>query len=125
MSDRAPPPPVWNTSTPPSMDAVRLMQYDASKKSAGLAYLLWFFLGGLGVHRFYLGQTGTGIVMAIIFILSWATTFIVIGFFGLVIEKARRRRDECREQDDQPDKPDEQAHQPICPCRRAHCQKSR
>ena len=86
MSDRAPPPPpVWNTSAPASMDAVRLMQYDASKKSAGLAYLLWFFLGGLGVHRFYLGQTGTGIVMAILFILSWATTFIVIGFFGLGI----------------------------------------
>jgi TM2 domain-containing membrane protein YozV len=24
------------------------------KKSTGLAYVLWFFLGGLGVHNFYL-----------------------------------------------------------------------
>ncbi|WP_342621698.1 NINE protein, partial [Pseudomonas aeruginosa] len=23
------------------------------------AYLLWFFLGGFGAHRFYLGKTGT------------------------------------------------------------------
>src|SRR5690349_1865524 len=25
-------------------------------KSTGLAYVLWFFLGGLGMHRFYLGR---------------------------------------------------------------------
>jgi TM2 domain-containing membrane protein YozV len=31
-------------------------------KSKGTAYLLWFFLGLLGVHRFYLGKTGTGIL---------------------------------------------------------------
>ncbi len=26
------------------------------KKSVGLAYLLWFLLGGLGIHNFYLGK---------------------------------------------------------------------
>lgn len=31
-------------------------------KSKGIAYLLWFFLGWLGVHRFYLGKIGTGIL---------------------------------------------------------------
>jgi len=25
-------------------------------KSLGLAYVLWFFLGGFGAHRFYLGR---------------------------------------------------------------------
>lgn len=29
--------------------------------SAGIAYLLWAFLGGFGVHRFYLGDTGIGL----------------------------------------------------------------
>lgn len=31
-------------------------------KSKGAAYLLWFFLGAFGVHRFYLGKIGTGIL---------------------------------------------------------------
>ncbi|MCF6306066.1 MAG: TM2 domain-containing protein [Rhodobacteraceae bacterium] len=28
------------------------------KKSSGVAYLLWFFLGGFAAHRFYLGYSG-------------------------------------------------------------------
>jgi len=31
-------------------------------KSKGTAYLLWFFLGVVGGHKFYLGKTGTGIL---------------------------------------------------------------
>jgi TM2 domain-containing membrane protein YozV len=31
-------------------------------KSKGVAYLLWFFLGILGAHRFYLGKVGTGLL---------------------------------------------------------------
>lgn len=82
-----PPAPAMPTSAPaaPSSDAARLMQYDAAKKSAGIAYVLWFFLGGLGVHRFYLGQTGSGAAMAIIFGLSWLTLFIGIGFVGFAV----------------------------------------
>jgi TM2 domain-containing membrane protein YozV len=66
-------------------DAARMMQYDAAKKSPVVAYLLWFFLGGLGVHRFYLGRITSGIIMAIVFGLSWVTTIIGIGFLGLGI----------------------------------------
>jgi TM2 domain-containing membrane protein YozV len=69
----------------PSSDVARLMQYDAAKKSAVIAYLLWFFLGGFGVHRFYLGRIGSGIVMAIIAILSWITVVVAIGFLGLAV----------------------------------------
>jgi TM2 domain-containing membrane protein YozV len=36
------------------------------KPSTGVAYLLLIFLGVLGAHRFYLGRTGTGIIMALI-----------------------------------------------------------
>jgi TM2 domain-containing membrane protein YozV len=64
---------------------MRLMQYDAAKKSTGVAYVLWFFLGGLGVHRFYLDRSGSGIVMAIISVLSWLTVFIGIGVIGLTV----------------------------------------
>ena len=31
------------------------------KKSTALAYLLWFFLGGLGIHKFYIGKTPMGV----------------------------------------------------------------
>ena len=43
------------------------------KKSAGAAYLLWFFLGFVSAHRFYLGKP----VTAILQIISY---FFLIGF---------------------------------------------
>lgn len=35
--------------------------YDDVKKSAGVAYAFWFFLGGFGAHRFYLGHKGVAV----------------------------------------------------------------
>lgn len=43
-----------------------------SSKSRLVALLLCFFFGGLGVHRFYAGKIGTGIV--------WLLT---LGCFGI------------------------------------------
>jgi hypothetical protein len=37
------------------------------KKSIGLAYLLWFVLGGLGAHRFYLNSPRMGIGLIVLF----------------------------------------------------------
>ncbi|AAX63572.1 hypothetical protein PHG31p83 [Aeromonas phage 31] len=31
-------------------------------KSTAIAYVLWFFLGFLGIHRFYTGNIATGII---------------------------------------------------------------
>lgn len=41
-------------------------------KSKTIAYLLWFFLGLFGVHRFYLGKIGSGIL--------WLLTGGLLGF---------------------------------------------
>jgi TM2 domain-containing membrane protein YozV len=60
-------------------DARLQMTFQAQKKSTGVAYLLWFFLGGLGAHRFYLGQTGTAIAQLVLFVLGWLTVIIFIG----------------------------------------------
>ncbi|HLR69791.1 MAG TPA: TM2 domain-containing protein [Virgibacillus sp.] len=32
------------------------------QRSIALAYVLWFFLGQIGIHRFYTGRVGTGIM---------------------------------------------------------------
>ncbi|MEO7692297.1 MAG: TM2 domain-containing protein [Sphingomonas sp.] len=47
--------------------------------NAGLAYLLWFFLGFFSGHRFYLGRPGTAVLQ----ILSY---FVLIGFVWVLID---------------------------------------
>lgn len=61
------------------------LMYDAHKKSVLIAYLLWFFLGYLGIHRFYLGKITSGILMIMLFALSSLLTVIGIGFIGLAL----------------------------------------
>ncbi|MEL6628843.1 MAG: TM2 domain-containing protein, partial [Bacteroidota bacterium] len=46
-------------------------------KSKTTAYLLWFFLGGLGIHKFYLGKAGAGIL--------YLLTFGIFGI-GLIVD---------------------------------------
>ncbi len=47
-----------------------------SAKSKGTAAVLCFFFGGLGVHRFYVGKAGTGIL--------WLLTAGLFGIGSLV-----------------------------------------
>lgn len=42
-----------------------MMQFNSIKKTPSTAVLLALFLGGLGVHKFYMGQTGLGILYLI------------------------------------------------------------
>ena len=63
------------------------MIYDANKKSTGVAYLLWLFLGGFGAHRFYLSYTGTAAAQLLLLIFGWLPFFIgwmVLGVWLLV-----------------------------------------
>lgn len=41
------------------------------KKSVGLAYVLWFFLGSLGIHKFYIGDSKKGLLYLILGIVGW------------------------------------------------------
>lgn len=52
-------------------------------KSALLSYVLWFFLGWLGVHKFYLQQPFQGIFYLLLFAIGSFTTPIIIGWFIL------------------------------------------
>jgi TM2 domain-containing membrane protein YozV len=48
-------------------------EMNKKQKSKGTAYALWFFLAGLGGHRFYTGNTVYAIMMILF---GWATLFI-------------------------------------------------
>jgi len=52
------------------------------EKSIGTAYLLWFFLGGFGAHRFYLGFPVSGAVQMILWPVCYMMT--IAGKFGAV-----------------------------------------
>ncbi len=53
-----------------------------SEKKFVPAVLLCFFLGGLGIHRFYLGRPGTGILMVLT--LGGLGIWTIIDFVRLV-----------------------------------------
>jgi uncharacterized membrane protein YhaH (DUF805 family)/TM2 domain-containing membrane protein YozV len=49
-----------------SDDARAMMLFEANKKAPVIAYLLWFFLGLLGAHNFYLKRTGVAVAQLIL-----------------------------------------------------------
>jgi TM2 domain-containing membrane protein YozV len=67
-----------------SADTQALMAFESSKKSTGVAYLLWFFTGGFGGHRFYLGRTGSAVGQLILNVLGWCTVWFGVGVIFFV-----------------------------------------
>ena len=52
-----------------------------SPKSKGLTFVFAFFFGGLGIHRFYVGKIGTGILWlftAGLFGIGWLIDWIMV-----------------------------------------------
>lgn len=54
------------------------------QKSPIVAGLLALFLGGLGVHKFYLGYNQEGVILLVGTIVSWVLMIVIIGFLGLM-----------------------------------------
>lgn len=67
------------------METQKMMRYEANKKSTGVAYLLFILFGGLGVHRFYLGKSGSGVVILLLTLLGIVLSFAGIGFVLIAI----------------------------------------
>lgn len=65
-------------------DAQTVMMYDATKKSLPVSYILWWFLGTFGAHRFYMGRTSSAIVMLVITLVSIPLTLVFIGVLGFM-----------------------------------------
>jgi len=63
------------------------------EKETWVAYLLWFFLGFLGVHKFYLGKMGWGILYIFtggLFLIGWLIDIFTIP------SQVRRANEEIR-----------------------------
>ena len=68
--------------------------YENQKKSTIVAFLLWLFFGGLGIHKFYLNRIGQGIILLLlslsaivirIFVpIFWILPTIIVGVVLLV-----------------------------------------
>ena len=56
-----------------------MMMFEANKKSTAVSYLLWFFLGGFGGHRFYNGKTGSAVAQLLLTIFG----ILLLFAFGL------------------------------------------
>lgn len=73
------------------------MQYNNIKKSPTTAVLWALFLGGLGAHKFYMGQTGLGILY-LIFVWTYIPSFIAfIELFTLSGQVAKYNEQKARE----------------------------
>lgn len=56
-----------------------------SPKNKTAAGLLAIFLGGLGIHKFYLGYTGPGLVYLLTNTVGWIVTIFLLGVPNMVL----------------------------------------
>ena len=57
----------------------------AGAKSKVTAGLLAIFLGGLGIHKFYLGYTGSGLVYLLVNTIGWVVTIFLAGLPNIAL----------------------------------------
>jgi TM2 domain-containing membrane protein YozV len=67
-----------------------------SRKSIGVAYALWFFLGLFSAHRFYLDRPGSAILQIVLNCLLVGLIWVLIDAF-LIPGMIRKREDDLRQ----------------------------
>jgi len=77
--------------------AMYLSEVNAKRKNKGTAQLLCFFLGGLGAHRFYMGQTGLGILYAC-FVWTLIPAIVALVELFLIAERVRLYNEKVSEE---------------------------
>lgn len=80
-----------------TMEQIQVLnsEMDNKKKSKGIAYVWWFFTGGIGGHRFYAGDTG--------YALGMLFTLGGLGFWTLVDVFLIGKRIEAKNQEKEKD----------------------
>lgn len=76
-----------NLALKSQLDTRELMILDhelrGQEKSILIGYVLWYFLGIFGGHRFYTGRTGTAITMLV---LSFTLVGVVISLIWMIVD---------------------------------------
>lgn len=69
---------------------IALLEYSNAQKKPVIMWLIWLFLGSLGVHRYYLGDTKQGVLMTISGLIGWVPGLIWALIDAFVIGKRMR-----------------------------------
>ena len=80
--------PVYTTSMNDQQRALFYSEYQRVAKDELVGVLLAFFLGTFGAHRFYMGQTGLGILYLLFF---WTGIPAIVGFIECFLMPGRVR----------------------------------
>lgn len=59
-------------------------EFDMKKKTKVITFILWFFLGVFGAHRFYLGHIGLGVGMLLVGWITFGIWPLIDGIICLV-----------------------------------------
>ena len=62
----------------PQQMAILTSELTKVQKSVGLAYVLWFFLGTLGIHQYFIGKAGRGTLYLVGGLIGWIVLIVGI-----------------------------------------------
>jgi len=77
-----------SANTYPNPQAIFYQQYEAARRDEVVGVLLALFLGGIGIHHFYLRRTGLGILYLCFF---WTGIPAILGFIECFFMPGRVR----------------------------------
>lgn len=85
MSEETPTPELNSPQTPPVQAAAPASAYTKEQKDKKLvAGLLGIFLGGFGVHKFYLGYTKEGVIQLVVTLVTCGIASIIGLIEGII-----------------------------------------
>ena len=73
----------------PNAQAIFYQQYESVRRDEVVGILLALFLGGFGIHHFYLRRTGLGILYLCFF---WSGIPAILGFYRVLLHARSRAR---------------------------------
>lgn len=76
----------------PQQQSIFYHEFDENKKNFATAFLLCFFLGGFGAHKFYLDEAGKGVLYLVFCWTAIPGLLALINLFTMSSEIKRRNK---------------------------------